>query len=229
MAVEEGNLTVQISALRRILDRDRAEGSCIRTIPGRGYRFVAPVARTTPLAPPVAPPPSDNGVDEHITADEQLQTPLGVLARPNQLPTQASRRRPRRGVIAGVIGALLFIAAGLSGWNLRSSGSDETRTAPRLSIVVLPFADLSVARDQQYLADGITKYLTTDLLRIADMLVISHDSAVTYKDKPASAKQIGRELSIRYVLEGSVEHFGNKVRINAQLIDAETNMHLWAE
>jgi tetratricopeptide (TPR) repeat protein len=71
--------------------------------------------------------------------------------------------------------------------------------------------------------------LTTDLSRIADMLVISHNSASTYKDKPANAKQIGRELGVRYVLEGSVEHFGNRVRINAQLIDAATNMHLWAE
>jgi hypothetical protein len=61
------------------------------------------------------------------------------------------------------------------------------------------------------------------------MLVISHNSAFTYKDKPANAKQIGRELGVRYVLEGSVEHFGNRVRINAQLIEAETNMHLWAE
>ena len=227
--VEDNNLAVQISALRRILDRDRAEGSCIQTVPGRGYRFVAPVVRTNSPATPVALPPSGNGVDEHITADEQLQTLPGVPARPDEPPSQASPRRPRRGIIAGVIGALLFVAAGLAGWHLRSSGSDETRPAPRLSVVVLPFADLSAQRDQQYLADGITEDLTTDLSRIADMLVISHSSAFTYKDKPANAEQIGRELGVRYVLEGSVEHFGNRVRINAQLIDAETNMHLWAE
>ena len=112
---------------------------------------------------------------------------------------------------------------------MRSSGSVETRAAPRLSIIVLPFADLSAAHDQQYFADGVTEDLTTDLSRIADMLVISHNSAFTYKDKPANAQQIGRELGVRYVLEGSVEHFGDRVRINAQLIDAETNMHLWAE
>jgi TolB-like protein/Tfp pilus assembly protein PilF len=93
----------------------------------------------------------------------------------------------------------------------------------------LPFADLGDDPKQRYFADGITEDLTTDLSRIADMLVISHDSAVTYKNKPANAKQIGRELGVRYMLEGSVEHFGNSVRINAQLIDAETNMHLWAE
>jgi adenylate cyclase len=229
IVVDDNNLAVQISVLRRILDHDRPEGSCIQTVPGRGYRFVAAVARTNSAAPPLSLPPSGNGADEHSTADEQLQTPPSVPVRPDEPPTQASRRRLRRGIIVSVIGALLFVTAGLAGWHLRSSGSDETRPAPRLSIVVLPFADLSAKRDQQYLADGITEDLTTDLSRIADMLVISHDSAVTYKDKPANAKQIGRELGVRYVLEGSVEHFGNRVRINAQLIDAETNMHLWAE
>ena len=227
--VEDNNLAVQISALRRILDRDRAEGSCIQTVPGRGYRFVAPVVRTNSAGPPVALLPSGKGVDEHITADEQPQGRPGIPARPDEPPSQASRRRPRRGMIAGVVGALLFIATGLAGWHLRSSGSDETRPAPRLSIVVLPFANLSDDPKQQYFADGITEDLTTDLSRIADMLVISHNSAFTYKDKAANAKQIGRELGVRYVLEGSVEHFGDRVRINAQLIDAETNMHLWAE
>ena len=82
--------------------------------------------------------------------------------------------------------------------------------APRLSIVVLPFANLSDDPKQQYFADGITEDLTTDLSRIADMLVISHNSAFTYKDKAVNAKQIGRELGVRYVLEGSVEHFSNR-------------------
>jgi len=101
--------------------------------------------------------------------------------------------------------------------------------APRLSIVVLPFANLSNDPEQGYFADGITEDLTTDLSRIADMLVISRNSAFTYKDKPVNAKQIGRELCARYVLEGSVRRSGNQVRVNAQLIDAETDVHVWAE
>jgi TolB-like protein len=83
--------------------------------------------------------------------------------------------------------------------------------------------------EQQYFADGITEDLTTDLSRIADMLVISRNSAFTYKDKPINAKQIGRELNVRYVLEGSIRRSGDRVRANAQLIDAETDAHLWAE
>jgi TolB-like protein/class 3 adenylate cyclase len=101
--------------------------------------------------------------------------------------------------------------------------------APRLSIVVLPFANLSDDKEQQYFADGITEDLTTDLSRISDMLVISRNTAFTYKDKPVDAKQIGRELGVRYLLEGSVRRSGKQVRVNAQLIDAETDVHLWAE
>jgi TolB-like protein/Flp pilus assembly protein TadD len=101
--------------------------------------------------------------------------------------------------------------------------------APRLSIVVLPFTNLSRDPQQQYFADGITEDLTTDLSRIEHMLVISRNSAFTYKDKSVNAKQIGRELGVRYVLEGSVQRSGNQVRVNAQLIDAESDAHLWAE
>jgi adenylate cyclase len=101
--------------------------------------------------------------------------------------------------------------------------------APRLSIVVLPFANLSDDREQQYIADAITEDLTTDLSRIADMFVISRNTAFTYRDKSIDTKQIGRELSVRYVLGGSVQRSGNRVRVNAQLIDAETDAHLWAE
>jgi class 3 adenylate cyclase/TolB-like protein len=101
--------------------------------------------------------------------------------------------------------------------------------APRLSIVVLPFANLSDDRDQQYFADGITEDLTTDLSRLADMFVISRNTAFTYRNKPVNTKQVGRELGVRYVLEGSVRRSSNRLRVNSQLIDTETNGHVWAE
>jgi adenylate cyclase len=107
--------------------------------------------------------------------------------------------------------------------------SPPPAAAPRLSIVVLPFANLSNDPEQQYFADGITEDLTTDLSRIADMLVISRNTAFTYRNKPINTKEIGRELGVRYVLEGSVRRSGTQVRINAQLIDAESDAHLWAE
>jgi TolB-like protein/class 3 adenylate cyclase/Flp pilus assembly protein TadD len=105
----------------------------------------------------------------------------------------------------------------------------QPAVTPRLSIVVLPFANLGNDPDQQYFADGITEDLTTDLSRIAGMFVISRNTAFTYKDKRVDTKQIGRELGVRYILEGSVRRSGNQVRVNAQLIDAGTDAHLWAE
>jgi adenylate cyclase len=100
--------------------------------------------------------------------------------------------------------------------------------APRLSIVVLPFTNLSNDPEQKYFADGITEDLTTDLSRIEGSFVIARSTAFTYEGKPVDAKRIGRELGVRYLLEGSVRRSGQQVRVNAQLIDAETGAHLWA-
>ena len=100
---------------------------------------------------------------------------------------------------------------------------------PRLSIVVMPFANLSGDPEQQYLADAITDDVTTDLSRIPEMIVISRTTALTYRDNLADAKSIGRDLNVRYVLQGSMRRSGRRMRVNAQLIDAETDQHVWAE
>jgi TolB-like protein/class 3 adenylate cyclase/Tfp pilus assembly protein PilF len=100
---------------------------------------------------------------------------------------------------------------------------------PRLSIVVLPFTNLSNDADQEYFADGITDDLTTDLSRIADSFVIARNTAFTYKGKAVDAKQIGRDLGVRYVVEGSVRRRDDQILVNVQLIDAETGAHLWAD
>jgi TolB-like protein/class 3 adenylate cyclase len=105
----------------------------------------------------------------------------------------------------------------------------QPAVAPRLSIVVLPFKNLSNDPEQQYFADGITDDLTTDLSRIAHSFVISCNTAFTYRNKHIDTRQIGRELGVRYVLEGSVRRSVNQVRVSAQLIDAETDAHLWGE
>ena len=94
---------------------------------------------------------------------------------------------------------------------------------------MLPFTNLSNDPEQHYFADGITEDLTTDLSRLPNMVVVARNTAFTYKNKPVDAKQIGRELGVRYVLEGSVRRSGNRVRVNTQLIDATTDAHLWAE
>jgi TolB-like protein/class 3 adenylate cyclase len=104
-----------------------------------------------------------------------------------------------------------------------------TRSPPRLSIVVLPFANLSGDPEQDYFVDGVTESLTTDLSRISGSFVIGRHTAFTYKGKAVDLKKVGRELNIRYVLEGSVQRSGNRLRVNAQLVDVESGRQLWAE
>jgi adenylate cyclase len=113
--------------------------------------------------------------------------------------------------------------------SLQTTPALSATPASRLSIVVLPFTNLSDDREQEYFADGVTDDLTTDLSRIADSFVIARNTAFTYKGKPVDAKQVGHELRVRYVLEGSVRRAGDQVQVNAQLVDAETGAHLWAE
>jgi adenylate cyclase len=125
---------------------------------------------------------------------------------------------------AGAVAALPRVAV--------TADTGEPLTAPQaplLSIVVLPFANLSNDPKQEYFADGITEDLTTDLSRIADSFVISRNTAFTYKGKRVDVRQLGRELAVRYVLEGSVRRTGDQVRVNVQLIDAGSGAHLWAD
>jgi TolB-like protein/class 3 adenylate cyclase len=156
-------------------------------------------------------------------------------------PRLAAAPSPHRWRVAAIaVASAVLIVAGVA-WFLwpggvASSSADRppitgtpVAPAPRLSIVVLPFANLSDDPTQEYLADGITEDLTTDLSRIEDSFVISRNTAFTYKNKPVEVKQVGRQLGVRYVLEGSVRRLGAQARINVQLVDAETGAHLWAE
>ena len=117
---------------------------------------------------------------------------------------------------------MLLIAVWHGGW---SPGD----TAPSPSIVVLPFQNLSGDPGEDYLADGITDDLTTDLSRVPGMFVIARQSAYTYQGKTVRSAQVGEELGVRYALEGSVRKLGDVLRVNAQLIATETGAHLWAD
>jgi adenylate cyclase len=165
MAVEEANLTVQISALRRVLDQDRKQGSCIQTVPGRGYRFVLPIIRTS------AP--------SGLATKHGLRTPLTLPDKP--------------------------------------------------SIAVLPFVNLSDDPEQEYFADGISEDFITALSRYPSLFVIARNSSFAYKGRTVNVKDVGHELGVRYVLEGGLRKYGNRIRITAQLVDADTGKHIWAE
>jgi len=157
--VEEGNVHVHVSALRKALD-DHGEGhSYVVTVPGRGYRLA------------------------------------GLAGSPEAAPSAAQ---------------------GLP-------------LPDKPSIAVLPFQNLSGDPDQEYFADGIVEEIITALSRIRWLFVIARNSSFTYKGQAVDVKQIGRQLGVRYVLEGSVRKAGGRVRITAQLIEAETGAHLWAD
>jgi TolB-like protein len=156
-AVTDNNLNMQVAALRRVLDAERAGDSCIQTVARRGYRFTAPVTR---------------------------------------LETEASTATP---------------------------------LPDKPSLAVMPFQNISGDPEQEYFADGMVEEIITALSRIRWLFVIARNSSFTYKGQAINVKQVGRELDVRYVLEGAVRKTGGRVRINAQLIDATTGAHLWAD
>jgi adenylate cyclase len=134
------------------------------------------------------------------------------------------------GIVALIIagGAWYFLGANRPA-AVTSNAPAARAEAAHLSIVVLPFRNLSGDPSQDYFADGITENLTTDLSRIRNSFVIARNTAFTFKGKSIDTKEISKELGVRYILEGSVQRDQNHVRVNAQLIDGETGAHLWAD
>jgi len=245
--VENANLTVQISALRRVLDQGRSEeGSCIQTVAGRGYRFSAEVTRVGHI--------SSDGRDYRVAGDDMSalrgrttifaadcalpRETVDDLPAPRLLSAAPRHRRNALAAAAATAAAALAIAA-IAWWVwLAPTSSPAPRagvpvawptSAPRLSIVVLPFTNLSDDREKQYLGDAIADDVTSHLSRISDLFVVSRNTAFAYGNKPVDTKQIGRELGVRYVLEGSVRSSDTQLRVDTQLINAETEAHLWAE
>jgi TolB-like protein len=159
--VEEGNLHVHVSALRKALDEHGGGHSLVVTVPGRGYRL----------------------------AD----------------------------------------LTGLRSAQLAESSLPQLLLPDKPSIAVMPFANLSGDPDQEYFADGMVEEIITTVSRIHWLFVIARNSSFTYKGRAVDLKQVGRELGVRYVLEGSIRRGGDRVRITAQLIEAETGAHLWAD
>ena len=139
----------------------------------------------------------------------------------------APKRRSSFASLAAAATLLLLVAAG--GWYMLGDRLMKPAQAAHLSLVVLPFANLSNDQSQDYFADGVTENLTTDLSRLSGAFVIARNTAFTFKGKNVDAREIGKELGVRYVLEGSVQRDQGRMRVNVQLIDAETGNHLWAD
>jgi adenylate cyclase len=170
--VEEANLNVQIAKLRQILDPDLEHGSCIKTIPGRGYCFVGLVRLSEP--------------ETHSAI-----APMAIAA------LQGTRK--------------------------------HLPLPDRPSIAVPPFTNMSSDPVQEYFAGGIAEDIITAMSRYPSLFVIARSSCFTYTGRTVDAKQVGRELGVRYVLEGALRKAGGRIRVTAQLVEAETGTHVWAE
>ena len=168
--VSDAALTTRLNAVRSAIGDTGDKQHLIKTLPRKGFRFVARVRE-----------------DQKPTVEPVGSTVQGGDTRPTQT------------------------------------------SAPRLSIVVLPFANIGGDPEQEYFVDGVTESLTTDLSRMIGSFVIGRNTAFTYRGRHVDLKRIGQELGVRYILEGSVQRSGNRMRVNVQLIDSETGIHLWAE
>jgi adenylate cyclase len=158
-----------------------------------------------------------------------LRVGVPVQAQPQTAAQAAApKKRSALALLAGAVAALLILIGGGAWWVLAGEGSTPPGAA-RLSIVVLPFTNLSNDPAQDYFADGVTENLTTELSRLHNSFVISRNTAFTFKGKNLDAKAIGKELGVRYALEGSVQRDQNRVLVNAQLIDTESDAQVWAD
>jgi TolB-like protein/DNA-binding winged helix-turn-helix (wHTH) protein len=202
------SVDVMVGRLRKKVEPDPKQPSVIQTVPGEGYRFTAPLRRCEPAAETIAATTAGSPGDAAIRP-------------PAAAPGTWRALWP---VFAAAVALCLIAAAAATQWR-----PVPQESGPRLSIVVLPFENMSGDKEQDYFADGITDDLTTDLSHLQDSFVISRGTAFIYKGKPVDAKEIGRELGVRYVLEGSVRRLGEKVEVNAQLVSTETGAHVWAD
>ena len=167
------------------------------------------------------------GFDEPVRAYSVVMRADEAIPEAEPLPTTEApaTSHKHQWVVGGVVASLLVIG-GVLAW-LQPWVPHEESDKP--SIAVLPFQTLSGDPSQDYFGDGITNDIITDLSKFSNLLVIASNSVFTYKGKPVNVKDVGRELGVRYVLEGTIQKSANRVRINAQLIDATTNHHIWAD
>lgn len=233
-AVEESNLTQAIYQLRKLLQDGEKGARYIETVPKRGYRFVSHVFVAEAREPDTTGI-NHVGTDAFVSAEhgeaqpepaESSRTlqPLSTPASDQSLPMP--RRSPAWRLIAALV-AVLIIAAAVA-WRVSAAGwlSDSS---PIRSIAVLPLQNLSNDQTQDYFADGMTDELITELAHIKKLKVVSKTSVMQYKGTRKPLPQIGRELGVDAVVEGSVLRSGDRVRITAQLIRAGNDRHLWAQ
>jgi len=241
--VEENNLAQAISKLRQVFGETPGSHGYIVTVPGRGYRFVAEVNKRTEDA--VKNETANGRMGE--TANSQLIPSLaGSPRKPEAVEALTSEPRKVSAPVAkaGWLWAISFLAVAIVGLTMlffvrhrvpsSSVGAGTAISArtpiPEKSVAVLPFDNLSDEKQNAYFAAGVQDEIISDLARIAELKVISRTSANLYKSgNPRNSREIGQQLGVAHLLEGNVQRIGNRLRVNAQLINARTDTHSWAQ
>jgi len=228
--VEENNLTQNISTLRRVFGETPDSHRFIVTVPGRGYRFVADVRLRE-----VDAGPEPRRIPQ--TAIEPGETETERVASVSQ-PDHSATSRRFRPILLTTAAVLALSVAALFFWRGRTQNPPDAPAKipsariviPEKSIAVLPFANLSADKENAFFTEGIQDDILTALAKVGDLKVISRTSVASYSAGPQrNLREIGQELGVANVLEGSVRRAGGKVRVTAQLIEMRTNTHLWAE
>jgi len=224
------SVDVLVGRLRRKIEPDPKEPTLIVTVPGEGYRFDGFGAKV-PGAPP-AEAKSEDG-EPRTEAASTFADDDALASAPHPTPATGLRWQSLLAALTAAL-SILFVGAYLVGAppfarHPERAAEDRLANAPRLSIVVLPFENAGGDPEQAFFADGITDDLTSDLSHLADAFVISRGTAFTYKGKTVDPKEVGRELGVRYVLEGSVRRLGESVTVNARLVSTNTGAELWAD
>jgi len=233
----DNSLNTVIAKARRALNDSAENPRFIETVGRRGYRFMAVVESSAPdqeqrgsAATPIA-----QGASSVIVLDSPKETASEHMDGPNPAFVETAKPQTHRTairytfLIAGALVAIAVLLVGLNVGGLRDRFLPASGPGPITSLAVLPLENLSGDKEQEYFADGMTDELITDLAQIGALRVISRTSIIQYKGTKKSLPEIGRELNVDVVVEGTVTRAGNRVRITAQLIRATTDKHLWAE
>ena len=211
--VEETNLTVQISGLRRLFGEKKGEYNYIVTIPGKGYKFVAETADDSSVEY------SDAGHGPRPIHDQKEIAEKPAMRQ----PAAKLYTTPRFFLL--VLGPLLILICGLVAYNYLS----PTPAPPINSVAVLPFVNQNNDDDSEYLSDGISESLIYYLSQLPDLRVMSRNSSSRYKGKEFDSKSVGEELQVQAIVTGRVLVKGDEITVSAELIDARSNSVIWGE
>jgi TolB-like protein/DNA-binding winged helix-turn-helix (wHTH) protein/Flp pilus assembly protein TadD len=219
-------IDVLVSRLRRKIEADPRHPQFILTVAGAGYKFVGQMVAKSPKVDPATRQITPEGSKPIAKVDPQVKNAAAAPHSAAGRLTMPERKLWRLGYLGIGAATAVVIATGLG---LAIFERPSPSPVPRLSIVVLPFVNLGANPSQDYLADVITDELTASLSRMRGAFVIARSTAASYKGKAIDVKAIGKELGVRYVLEGSEQHDGSDIRVSAQLVDAETGVQFWVD